>query len=255
LGVRIFTLGSGSAFFTSFLPTSKVGTPVGTMMLAAGAPDTSGNAEVMVTGPNYFTTVLAAGGVTLCTRVDSCTGTLYCNGGANVDVTETLNSLKAGLTCVQDGSHSCPSSPTNSCCSNACEGVGVGSGNITATETAVNPGSDSGAGALLLDCTQESKAVNKTSGVNCSTEDYSTASPGQQAYTTGNDTAVVLNHCSGSAAPANKVPTFSKKGQGFDCTNWTAAAGPGMLVFSIPTEEPSSFLTGDGSNVGVFSGH
>lgn len=223
------------------------------MMLVAGTPDASGDATVTVTGPDYFTTVLAAGGVTLCTRVDSCTGTVYCNGGVNVDVTETLDSLKTPP-CVKDGTHMCPSSLSNFCCSNACEGVGVGSGNPTVTKTGVNL-ADSGAGALLMDCTQESIQVNKTSGVNCSTQDYSMASPGHQVYTTGSNTAVVLNHCVGSGAPANKIPTFSKTGQDFDCTNLTLGTGPGMLVFSIPTEEPSSIITGDGSNVGVFSGH
>ena len=127
LGSRAFTLGSsGSGFFSSFLPTAKVGTPAGAMVLVAGAPDAAGAALVTVTGPYYFTTVLPLISATLCTRVDSCTGTLYCNGGVNVDVTETLDSLKSGLTCVQDGTHNCPNALSSVCCSNACEGVEIG---------------------------------------------------------------------------------------------------------------------------------
>ncbi len=226
---------------------------MGAMTLVAGAPDGSGKATATVTGPAYFTTVLAAGGVTLCTRVDSCTGTVYCNGGTNVDVTETLDSLKTPP-CVQDGTHMCPSSPMNTCCSNACEGVGVGSGNPTITKTGVNS-TDSGAGALLLDCTQESIQVNKITGVTCSTQDFSMAATGHQVYTTGSDTAVVLNHCAGTGAKPGTTPMFMKTGTNLDCTNWTSATGPGVLVFSIPTEEPSSLITGDGSNVGVWSSH
>jgi hypothetical protein len=255
LGSRTFTLGATSGFFTSFLPGSKVGTPGGVMTIVAGAPDASGQAALTVTGPAYFTTVLLLGGVTLCTRVDSCTGSLYCNGGVNVDVLETLNSLMSGLTCIQNGTNGCPSSPSNVCCSNACEGVGVGSGNPTVTTTGVNPLVDSGVGAAILDCTQESLQVNKTSGVNCATQDYSSAGTAQQVYTTGSNTAIVTNHCVGTGAPANVVPTFSKTGETFSCIDWTLATGPGAIVFSIPTEEPSSTITGDGSNVGVFSGH
>ncbi len=239
------------------------------MTLVAGAPDGSGHTSVSVTGPVYFTTNLQFGQGTLCTRVDSCTGTLYCNGGANVDVNETLDSLKAGLTCMQTGTpfpaykpYACSNNSADNmcgpngtagacCCSNACEGVGVGSGNPIMTQTGVKS-MDSGPGALLLTCTQ--KSLQGAAGVNCSTQNYSTAATGTQAYTTGTDTAIVTNHCVGSGAPASKVPTFSKTGQNFSCANWTTPSGPSTLVFSIPTEEPTTFLTGDGSNVGVWSG-
>ncbi len=225
------------------------------MRLDAGAPGGNGHATVTVTGPSNFTTVLALGGVTLCTRIESCTGTLYCNGGANVDATETLDSLVPGLTCVRDGTNMCTTAANSVCCSNACEGTGVGSGNTVVSAQGVNPAVDSGAGALILDCMQRSKQVERTTGVNCATEDYSAAGLSHQFYTTGSDAAVVTNHCAGSGAPGTRVPRFTKTGQNFSCAMWTLTSGPGSLAFAIPSEQPSDVITGDGSNVGVFSSH
>jgi hypothetical protein len=224
------------------------------MQLDATGPDGAGHSTVTVTGPSTFTTVLALGGVTLCTRIESCTGTLNCNGGANVDITETLNSLAAGLTCVRDGTNMCTDLPTSVCCSNSCEGVGVGSGNPTVTAIGVNT-ADSGIGAMVLDCMQRSLQVEETTDVNCATQDFSGAALSHQIYTTGSGAAVVTNHCPGSGSPGSRVPRFSKTGQNFSCAAWTSASGPGTLVFAIPSEQPSSAITGDGSNVGVFSGH
>ena len=169
-----------------------------------------------VTGPTYITIPITLGGMTICSKIESCTGDLYCNGGTNVDNTQTLDSLKAGLTCVQDGTHNCPDLPTSVCCSNACEGVSVGSGNPVVSATGVNS-TDSGAGALLLTCTQRNVTPKQASGVDCSTQDYSAAAPFAQIYTTGSSTAIVLNHCAGPASSAgNKasvVPQFAKNGR------------------------------------------
>jgi hypothetical protein len=256
LGDRTFTLGKSSGFFSSFVPTSSQGTPSGMLILHAGPMNASGHATVTVTGPYYTTTVLALGGVTLCVKIESCTGDLYCNGGTNVDATETLDSLKAGLTCTMDGTNRCSPGSTK-CCSNACEGVGVGSGNSMVGAFGVNPSTDSGAGALALTCMQRSVAPNKISGVDCATQDYSMAGETVQLYTTGTNTAVVTNHCAGTLSTnnADTVPMFSKKGQNFDCTGWTTGSGPGILAFSIPTEEPTSLFPGDAAQAGLYGGH
>jgi len=87
----------------------------------------------------------------------------------------------------------------------------------------------------------------------CTQVDYSTASLTQQDYTTGQATAQVYNFCPGGGAPATRIPTFFKTGANFDCTQWTTTNGPGVLVFGIPSEEGSTTITGDGSNVGVWS--
>jgi hypothetical protein len=223
------------------------------MTLAAGAPDGNGDATTTVTGPVYISIPMALASMTICTKIESCTGDLHCNGGANVDETETLGSLRAGLTCIQDGTHNCPSSPTSVCCSNACEGVGVGSGNSVVSATGVNPTTDSGPGALLLTCMQRNVVVNKASGVTCATLDYSAARLFPQIYTTGSSTAIVLQHCS-AAGKASTVPQFAKSGSNFDCANWTLATGPGAFAFSTPAEEPSAQTPSDGSQAGFLSG-
>ena len=226
------------------------------MILAAGGTDASGHATVTVTGPAYITIPIQLAAMTVCSKIESCTGDLYCNGGANVDETETLDSLNASLTCVRDGTGNCPDAPANKCCSNACEGVGIGSGNRVVSATAVNT-TDSGAGALLLTCMQRNVTVNKTSGVDCTTQDYSAAALFAQIYTSASSTAQVVNHCAGTA-PGNKadvIPKFSKSGQNFDCSNWTLSSGPGGFAFSTPAEQPSKLTVGDGSQAGILMGH
>ncbi len=256
LGTRVFSLGAtGSGFFTSLLA-GKVGTPVGTLMLDAGGMDSSGRATVtLANGGTVIRTDLPAGGLTLCTKLDSCTATLYCNGGANVDVLDSLESLRAGLTCMRDGTHSCPPPPTPAvCCSNSCEGVGVGSGNSpqqTSPPPAATPGTDSGPGAMLLICTQRSVPIMPVG--DCSKADFSTAVASQQYYTTGINTAQVLDHCAGTGAPPNKVPKLARKGTNFDCSHWTMENGVGVLGFTIPAEEGSASITGDGAQAGLWS--
>jgi hypothetical protein len=250
-GSRTFALTSKSGFFSSLLPT-KSGTPAGTLVLTAGAVDSNGEALVTLTNaPVLIQTTLRIAKLALCTTLESCTGTLYCNGGVNVDVVESLDSLKAGLTCIQDGTNHCPASSSNVCCSNSCEGVLVGSGNPTIGTSMVN-GTDSGAGALLLTCKQKSATVPWPPG-DCSQADFASAVEMDEFYTTGKDTAMVLHPCAGTGAPANEMPTFFKTGQGFDCAHWTRADGPGVLSFSIPSEEGTSIITGDGANAGLWS--
>ncbi|HVO22534.1 MAG TPA: hypothetical protein VMW56_02785 [Candidatus Margulisiibacteriota bacterium] len=261
LGMRVFSLGSKSAFTSSLLPGGSLGTPMGTLMLDAGGKDGSGRATVTLANPGtLIRTDLSAGNLTLCTKLDSCTGTLYCDGGTDVDVLNSLDSLRADLTCMRDGTHSCPATaPTPPvCCSNACEGVGVGSGNSpqqTSPPPNVTP-TPSGAGAMLLICQQRSVPVRpqcQGTGSCCSTVDFSTAAPATQYYTTGIDTAQVLNHCAGSGASPSKVPKIARKGTNFDCANWTTENGVGVLGFTIPAEEGDANITGDGAQAGLWS--
>ena len=254
LGRRVFSLGSSSGFYSKLVPSRKAGTPTGTLLFDAGVEDVSGHATVtMANGPSIVTTVSALDGVTLCTKIESCAGTLYCNGGANVDTASQLESLAAGLTCVRDGTNSCPDAPTSLCCSNACEGVGRGSGNQTMRSSGVNT-ADSGAGSLLLMCQERVVSLPGVTG-NCATADYSTAAITNELYTTGTATAQVADHCAGSGAPANKAVVFAKTGEKFDCSSWTTENGAGGLVFAIPLEESSGDFTGDGADAGVFSDH
>lgn len=257
LGNRTFTVGPASAYYSSFLPTISAGKPTGSMILAAGGTDANGHATVTVTGPAYITIPIQLAGLTVCSKIDSCTGDLYCNGGANVDETETLDSLRAGLTCVQDGTNNCPNASTSKCCSNACEGVGIGSGNPVISAVGVNPTTDSGAGALLITCMQRNITINKSSGVDCTTQDYSAARLFPQVYTSASSTAQVMNHCPGLAVgnKADVIPRFTKSGQNFDCSNWTSATGPGGFAFATPAEQPSALTVGDGAQAGILMGH
>ncbi|MFI5364447.1 MAG: hypothetical protein ACHQ4J_02375 [Candidatus Binatia bacterium] len=305
LGQRVFELntqvGPGtptpkplSQFVSSLARAIVAGIPQGTMVLNAGAPDANGQATVTLgSAPAIIQTDISVGGLTLCTRLDSCTGTLYCNGGANVDLLVTLDSLRTGLTCLQNGmglppggsANLCiaptpgkPGTPTPvplPCCSNACEGICTSppsptpGGPVVATPTpCVNSGhtpvsmigvnaTDSGHGALALLCMQrivQMPLVAPTPN-DCTKADYSTATLMPEYYTTGSATAEVLNFCAEntSSSPANKNPTFSKIGTDFDCTNWTTAGGPGVFAFAIPSEEGSDEFKGDGSNVGLWS--
>jgi len=272
LGTRVFSLGSASGFFSSLVPTLKAGTPAGTLMLDAGGMDAMGHATVTLTNaPVFVTTSISLGGLTLCTRLDSCTGTLYCNGGANVDTTASLESLKPGLNCVRDGTHSCGATSTF-CCSNACEGVCTSpptptpggpvlptptpctnSGNPPVRTSGVNT-TDSGAGSALLMCAERIVSVPMV-GADCSKADYSTSSVTNELLTTGTSTAKVTDHCAGSGAPATKAVTFSKAGEKFNCAQWTTENGPGSFAFAIPSEEGSAQFTGDGANAGIYSDH
>lgn len=299
LGVRAFSLGPASGFFSSLAPfTSAVGQPTGTLLLSAGPPNASGQATVTLTGgPTVIRTDLSLGGLTLCTRVESCTGTLYCNGGTNVDILNSLDSLKQGLTCTQTGTvgqkTDCPPPPTPApphgstpavptrtpfpCCSNGCEGGSALGGVCTGSPPTPTPGgpivntptpcvnsgnspksmvgvnaTDSGSGAMVLTCMQRSATVMPIG--DCSTADFTSASLSPQDYTTGTDIAQVINFCVGSGAIDNKIPAFAKKGTNFNCAQWPTPNAPGVLAFTIPSEQGSTSITGDGANAGLWSG-
>jgi hypothetical protein len=173
---------------------------------------------------------------------------VYCSGGTNVDVSETLDSLSLGAgACTQDGSNSCPNNPGNVCCSNRCEGVGVGSGN-TAVHAIGTGAGNSGKGALVMTCDIRTKS-GLPFGQDCSVVAY-TGTPQPHELTTATTTAIMINHCAGNGAPAAVVPTLTPAvGENFSCTQWTNSAGPGTMAWILNTEEPSGLIGGDGANL------
>lgn len=256
LGSRTFLLNTTNSGFFSSLAAGKIGTlKVQGLPLVAGPLNASDRATVAVTGPVLVQTNVATGGTSVCTLIMSCTGTLYCNGGANVDVTESVDSLQTGLTCERDGTNDCATAAGNVCCSNSCEAADAGSGNAVTAMSMVR-GSDSGAGALLLTCTQINALAQFPPG-DCGRADFAAFPAIDQLYTTGTSTAEVLHPCAGSGAPPNTIPMITETGQNFDCTQWTSQSGPGQLVYTIPSEEGSTVIggAGDGANAGVWSGH
>jgi hypothetical protein len=255
LGTRTFLLSANSGFFSS-LAAGKIGTlKTGALLLSAGPLDANGHASVTVNGPVLIQTNVSVGGTSVCTRIESCTGTLYCNGGANVDVSESVDSLHSGVACTRDGTNDCATAAGNVCCSTSCEAVDTGSGNPVSAMSMVNA-TDSGAGALLLTCTQINALFPFPPG-DCGRADFGSFPEIEQLYTTGKSTAAVLHPCAGSGAPPNVIPMITATGQNFDCTQWTNQSGPGQLVYTIPSEEGSTVIggAGDGANAGVWSGH
>lgn len=303
LGDRVFHLNTqvgpgtptpkpNSGFFSSLAVGITAGIPQGTLVLRASGLDASGHASVTLgNAPAFTQTDISLGGISLCTKVESCTGTLNCNGGANVDLLVSLDSLRPGLSCLQDGKGLPPGGATSlcvaptppkagtptpaplPCCSNACEGICTSSasstpgaptpapctnsGNSPATTVGANPGTDSGSGAMALLCMQRSVTLPLVRGTpnDCTKADFSTATLSPQYYTTGNATAQVNRHCAQNtgASPANKSPRFAKVGTNFSCANWTTENGPGVLAFAIPSEEGSDQFKGDGANAGLYS--
>jgi hypothetical protein len=302
LGDRVFHLNTqvgpgtptpkpASGFFSSLAVGITAGIPQGTLVLSAGGIDATGHATVTLgNAPAFTQTDISLGGISLCTKLESCTGTLNCNGGANVDLLVSLDSLRPGLSCLQNGV-GLPAGSTNlcvaptppkagtptpaplPCCSNACEGICssspsltpglptptpcTNSGNSPVTTVGANPGTDSGSGAMAMLCMQRIVTLPLVRGTpnDCTTADYSTATLTPQYYTTGNATAQTLHHCAQNtgASAANKVPKFAKVGTDFSCANWTTANGPGVLAFAIPSEEGSDVFKGDGANAGLWS--
>lgn len=244
-GMRTLSIGPDSAFFSSFLPSTPIGAVSGTLVLEASEPDENGASTVTTVGGPLFVKIdisVLGQAITVCSKIDSCTGRLLCNGGENVDVVVELDSLGTGLTCEHTGA--CDGAP---CCANSCEGVNVGSGNRSVNRTGVNSGTDSGAGAMIITCQQAGSAF--ALGTDCTAQTYGPPMPA--VYTTGTATARVTQHCEGNGAPAGVVPEFGRKGRNFSCATWTVENSAGALAFAIPTEEPTAFLGGDGSNAGV----
>jgi len=268
LGTRTFSLGEDSTIMSSFLssirPGFSLGTPAGTIDLEAGVPDENGVATVTTPadGGPYLVKLDVdlkdlAQQFTICSKVVSCEGTLRCRGGANVDVEVQLDSLAESLTCE----HVAKCHGVEPCCDNACEGAAtnppytpenpwtpVTSGNVPLNRIGVNPGVDSGPGAMVLTC--KVAALSAPLGTECATAAYEKTQ--DTVLTTGDNTARVVRHCPGTGAPAAIAPEFSMTGANFDCFQWAREDSAGALAFSIPIEEPSNLFTGDGAQAGVY---
>jgi hypothetical protein len=214
--------------------------PSGRLILNAGAPDANGVATITTPpGPFFISVNIPLVSLQVCQRITSCTGVIHCNGGVNAAVRTELNSLKPGLTCqVATTPSSCQASGPP-CCSNACEGVGVGSGNLPMTTTTVNPGTGTG-GLVVLECLDST--VFGPSGINCAAQTY----PPDRltVYTTGSSAAVVTNECPPDPS-TNARATVSATGQNFQCSNWTMENGPGRLLIPAVVEQPNAPIIGD----------
>ena len=290
LGSRDVTLGTASGFFSSFLPGLPLATPTGTLTLEAGPTDGNDEAVVTLTGPQYETSTVTLGAAqSVCQRWNSCTGTLYCSGGVNVDLDTIMDSLDDALSCVQDGTNGCPGGAGDVCCSNACEGYGAPHADNPLVFDAGVGASDSGSGAMLLSCDYQTinnnpvttdcstLTVNVCSacsgssptGLCCHAGDearqvcntnadcptWSNAPMQTQVLTTGTAASVVVNHCvaTGGGLATDEVVRLETLGQNFNCDDWTTTDGVGALSFGVPTEEITQLVPGDGANNYVYS--
>ncbi len=236
LGSRTFSVDAG-AIVTAPPGDAAQGEVFGALTLVAGAPDAGGMATVVkAPGAAFLFADMTDAGERLCRRITSCSGSLHCDGGINVDVTVELDSLQDAFTCDPDTAPGCQS---GQCCLNACEGGA--SGNAPATTVGVNPGVDSGPGALTLACHEATAVV--ALGADCSTAAY--GPDAEAVYTTGTATAMVMNECRNPAGAA----TISLTGEPFDCADWTAEDGPGKLAVVEPLEEPAG--SGDAAMGGI----
>jgi hypothetical protein len=209
-------------------------------VLHAGAPDADGVAAISTPpGPFYISINIPIATLTVCQRITSCTGAIYCNGGLNAVVRTQLNSLRQGLTCqVATTPSACQTG--GPCCTNACEGLGVGSGNTPATSVAVNPGTGTG-GLVVLECLNST--VFGPMGTNCAT--LTTYGPERlSVYTTGSSTAVITNECPPDAT-TNQRATVSTTGENFQCSSWSTTNGPGKLLIPAVEEQPTALIAGD----------
>ena len=247
LGQRTFSLSANSGFFTNFLAGVSIAVPSGTFVLDAGSPDHDGVSAITGVGDTLVTVNLNVGNAaTLCYRYSSCTGSIDCDGGSNTDVVHTIDSLAAAEpSCVQDGSNACPNDPSSVCCSNACEGTGVGSGNAASVSPA-GAASDSGAGAAIVQCDVQI-VQDLPQGTDCTTIDFTGVPIVPHGFSTSASTSEVINHCAGNVAP-DAIPTLVQPGENFDCSQWTVEDSPGSFGVAFGAEEPSPFVTGDGAN-------
>lgn len=259
LGPRTMTLGSPSAFYSSVLSDSVIGTVKGSLaILGAAMSNLTNSAALSSSGTSYVSIDVPLGAPQrICYEVTNCTGEIFCNGGENTDVNETLDSLAvANAPCVQDGSNSCPNDPSSECCSNSCEGVNVGSGNAGVLATQVNPG-DSGEGAAYMVCDTRVLQGLPIYTTDCSAQVYG-GSPIPRALSTTRSGTTVEQHCAGTAPgpAANVVLSFPKTadtlytngGENFDCSDFSSTDSEGSFLMGIPAEQPSPFLSGDASN-------
>jgi hypothetical protein len=223
---------------------SPIGEPLGPisgrLVLNAGAPDADGVAALSTPpGASFLSINVPVASLRVCHRITSCTGVIHCNGGVNAVVRTQLNSLRQGLTCqVATTPSACQAG--GPCCSNACEGVGVGSGNVPTATTAVNSGTGTG-GLVVLECLDST--VFGPLGTNCAT--LTTYAPDRlSVYTSGSSTAAFTNECPPDPT-TNRLATVSSTGENFQCSSWTTENGPGRLLIPVVVEQPIADLAGD----------
>jgi len=266
LGSRTISLGSDSGFFTSFIPGNPIASPGGALTLEAGIPHPeTGIASVSLAGqnPQIVSIPIPLGGVTLCYEYQSCSGTIYCSGGQNVDSLVELDSLNASRTCQRLGNvgwglyhPNCPDEPGNVCCTHSCEGFPgneVGSGNSEVMTVPAGT-ADSGAGALVMTC--NIRVSQEDMDADCAQANFDDDVVAQQVLTTGATTVRMLNHCAGPATSvgnnAGTTPEFTKAGENFVCADWSVEDSAGSLTWGIATEQPTPLLPGDGSQVAIY---
>jgi cysteine-rich repeat protein len=198
LGTRPFAFG-GALYSSALGPSVALGIPEGSFDLVGDAPATDGSAAVTVDGPTYFRVPILGGAFGyFCGRMTSCSGQVFCNGGA-----------PAGVLVEQDSA-----------------GSGV-QGNPLSITTGL--GSDGGPGTMLLNCELSTLLVNPPEP-NCAIQIYPSDQP--SPFTTGPITARFLN---AHATIGSGEITFA--GANFSCTQWSDASGPGTLAGPFLVEE------------------
>jgi virginiamycin B lyase len=211
LGTRHFSF--GGFFYSSALgPHTPLGKLVGAIDLVAGTADADGVAPITVSGPAYYSAGILGGqfGV-LCVRIDSCTGFIDCDGGTNVDVDVTQDSM----------------------------GPGHGGAPV---EITTGLGADGGPGAVELRCQQAINQLPPGAGSDCIHASYPPVE--EVVYTTGTTTAGFTN-----GAPKIGTGMMTQQGQNFECAAWTTENGPGKLAGGFLFEEVEQ--AGDVANVNV----
>jgi virginiamycin B lyase len=211
LGTR--RLAFGGALYSSALGTGvALGTPEGTLELAAGAPDVDGHAAVSVAGPTYFRVPILGGSFGyLCGRITSCTGEVACSGGVPADVLVEQDSQGSGL-----------------------------QGEPPVTTTGL--GAAGPPGTVQLTCGLSTIQVDPPEP-DCATQAYPPDQP--TVFTTGLVTARFLN-----AHATIGTGEIAATGEPFDCAEWAASPGPGALLGAFLQEEAPQ--AGDTANLLLF---
>jgi cysteine-rich repeat protein len=211
LGTRHFSFG-GSFYSSALGPHTPLGKLVGAIDLVAGTPDADGVAPITVSGPVYYSAGILGGqfGV-LCVRIDSCTGFVDCDGGTNVDVDVTQDSM----------------------------GPGRGGAPV---EITTGLGADGGPGAVELRCQQAINQLPPGAGSDCTHASYPPVE--EVVYTTGTTTAGFTN-----GAPKIGTGMMTQQGQDFECAAWMTENGPGKLAGGFLFEEVEQ--AGDAANANV----
>jgi len=198
LGTRHFSF--GGALYSSALGTGvPLGIPEGSLDLVGDAPGFDGSANVTVSGPTYFRVPILGGAFGyFCGRITSCTGQVYCNGGASAGVLVEQDSAGAGK-----------------------------QGNPVITTTDLGP--DGGPGTVILSCAMSTIQVNPPAP-DCTTRTYPPDQP--TAFTTGAITGRFLN-----AHATIGTGEITSAGENFVCAQWSTSPGAGALAGVFLTEE------------------